>query len=119
MTARVVIVGAGAVGGLIGVRVAQAGASVGVVARGATANALRVQGWRLIASDGGAVARVHVVDDPTAEPKPDVVVVAVKAPAIAAVAPIVGALAGPETTVITAMNGVPWWFFHGLAGANE
>jgi len=117
VTARVCIVGAGAVGGLIGVRVAQAGADVSVVARGATAAALRAHGWRLVGQDGESTARVRVVDDPAREANPDVVVVAVKAPAMASVAPIVGALAGPQTAVVTAMNGVPWWFFHGLAGA--
>jgi 2-dehydropantoate 2-reductase len=114
---RVCIVGAGAVGGLIGIRVAQAGADVSVVARGATAAALRAHGWRLVAQDGESTARVRVVDDPAREVNPDVVVVAVKAPAMASVAPVVGALAGPQTAVVTAMNGVPWWFFHGLAGA--
>jgi 2-dehydropantoate 2-reductase len=119
VTARVCIVGAGAVGGLIGARLAQAGADVSVVARGKTADALRAEGFRLIANDGEASVPVRVVDEVAREAKPDVVVVAVKEPAMASVAPIVGALAGPDTTVVTAMNGVPWWFFHGLAGAQR
>ncbi|MET0203017.1 MAG: 2-dehydropantoate 2-reductase [Casimicrobiaceae bacterium] len=117
MTASVCIVGAGAVGGLIGARLALSGADVSVVARGKTAEALRAQGLRLIAKDGEIRVPVRVVDDAAREPKPSVVVVAVKEPAMASVAPIVGALAGPDTTVVTAMNGVPWWFFHGLPGA--
>ena len=117
MTASVCIVGAGAVGGLIGARLALSGADVSVVARGKTAEALRAQGLRLIAKDGEIRVPVRVVDDAAREPKPSVVVVAVKEPAMASVAPIVGALAGPHTTVVTAMNGVPWWFFHGLPGA--
>ena len=117
MTASVCIVGAGAVGGLIGARLALSGADVSVVARGKTAEALRAQGLRLIAKDGEIRVPVRVVDDAAREPKPSVVVVAVKEPAMASVAPIVGALAGPDTAVVTAMNGVPWWFFHGLPGA--
>jgi 2-dehydropantoate 2-reductase len=116
VTARVCIVGAGAVGGLIGARLAQAGANVCVVARGATAAALRANGWRVVAKDGEFVVPVRVVDDAARESPPDVVVVAVKAPVMADVAPLVGALAGPATPVVTAMNGVPWWFFHGMRG---
>jgi 2-dehydropantoate 2-reductase len=118
MTIRVCIVGAGAVGGLIGARLARSGAEVSVVARGRTAEALRAQGLRLIAKDGEISVPVRVVDDAARERKPSVVVVAVKEPAMASVAPIVGALAGPDTAVVTAMNGVPWWFFHGLTGAH-
>jgi 2-dehydropantoate 2-reductase len=117
VTASVCIVGAGAVGGLIGARLAQAGADVSVIARGKTADALRARGFRLIAKDGEVSVPVRVIDDVTREAKPAFVVVAVKEPAMASVAPIVGGLAGPDTTVVTAMNGVPWWFFHGLSGA--
>jgi 2-dehydropantoate 2-reductase len=117
VTASVCIVGAGAVGGLIGARLAQSGAEVSVVARGKTADALRRQGFRLIAKDGEASVPVRVIDDVAREARPDFVVVAVKEPAMASVAPIVGALAGPDTSVVTAMNGVPWWFFHSLSGA--
>ncbi|MEO5765649.1 MAG: 2-dehydropantoate 2-reductase [Casimicrobiaceae bacterium] len=119
MKPAVCIVGAGAIGGMIGVRVVQAGADVSVVARGATADALRARGWRLLTQGGETTVPVRVVSDPAREPRPDVVVVAVKAPAMASAASIVGALAGPETVVVTAMNGVPWWFFHGLAGAYQ
>jgi 2-dehydropantoate 2-reductase len=117
--ARVCIVGAGAVGGLIGARLAQAGVAVSVVARGRTAEALRAHGFRLINWEGESEARVRVVDDAAREPKADFVVVAVKEPSMAGVAPIVGTLMGKGTAVVTAMNGVPWWFFHGLAGPHE
>ncbi len=119
MRARVCIVGAGAVGGLLGIRLARAGADVGVVARGATAEAIRASGWRLLTKDGDAAAAVRLVDDAAREPRPDVVLVAVKEPAMASVAATVGALTGPDTAVVVAMNGVPWWFFHGLAGAQR
>jgi len=119
VTSTVCIVGAGAVGGLIGARLAEAGADVSVVARGRTADALRARGLRLLSKAGETSHPVRVIDDATRETKPDHLIVAVKEPAIASVTPIVAALAGPATTVVTAMNGVPWWFFHGLAGAYE
>jgi 2-dehydropantoate 2-reductase len=116
---KVCIVGAGAIGGLLGARLAQAGAEVSVFARGATAAALRAGGFRLQGADGTSAFRVHVTEDPSELPAQDLVIVAVKAPAMRSVAPVVGALAGAKTTVMTAMNGVPWWFFIGLAGSHE
>lgn len=113
---NVCIVGAGAVGGLIGARLAQAGAEVTALVRGRTAAALRAHGWRL--HDGETTIAIPVrVAETAAEIAPqDFVIVAVKGPAMASVAPAVGALAAAQATVVTAMNGVPWWFLHGLAG---
>jgi 2-dehydropantoate 2-reductase len=116
---NVCIVGAGAIGGLLGARIARAGAAVSVVARGATAAALRAHGIRLQADGETTTTLVVVVDDAAALPPQDYVIVAVKGPALASVAKEVGALARPETAVVTAMNGVPWWFFHGLVGPYE
>jgi len=116
MTLKVCIVGAGAVGGLIGARFAHAGVDVSAIARGDTAVALREHGWRLQISGKTITAPVRVARDASELPPQDYVVVAVKAPAMIRVAPTVGALAHSETTIVTAMNGVPWWFFHGLAG---
>jgi 2-dehydropantoate 2-reductase len=110
----IAIVGAGAVGGYLGTRLACAGADVVAIARGATADALARHGWRM--DSGGrrwsAAARV-ATDASTVGPR-DVVIVAVKAPAMAAVAPAVRAMLAPDTAVVTAMNGLPWWFADGL-----
>jgi 2-dehydropantoate 2-reductase len=116
---KVCIVGAGAIGGLLGTRLAQAGADVSAIARGATAAALRMHGWRLQTRDALITAPVRVAEEPATLESQDVVIVAVKGPAMRSVAPIVGALTGPQTTVMTAMNGVPWWFFIGLPGPHE
>jgi 2-dehydropantoate 2-reductase len=114
---RVCIYGAGAIGGWIGVRLARAGAQVSVVARGATLDALQLHGLRLDESGETLSAPVQSSSDPAELGVQDLVVVAVKAPAMADVARAIGPLLGPDTMVLTAMNGVPWWFFEGFGGA--
>jgi 2-dehydropantoate 2-reductase len=113
---RITIYGVGAVGGFIGAKLAAAGNEVSGVARGATLAALRDHGLRLNEGGQASTHRIAVSDDPAALGVQDVVVVAVKAPALPAVARGIAALIGPETLVMTAMNGVPWWFFDGFGG---
>lgn len=111
---KVCIVGAGAIGGFIGTRLAAAGrAQVSALARGATLAALRQHGWRL--QQGGALLQAPAVaSDQAAELGPhDLVVIAVKGPALPALAPSLTPLLGPATVVLPAMNGVPWWFVDG------
>jgi 2-dehydropantoate 2-reductase len=115
---RVCVVGAGAIGGFIGVRLALAGADVAAIARGATAAALRAHGWRLQSGDAESVAvPVRVSGDGANLGHQDLVVIAVKGPALASVAPHIASMLHADTIVMTAMNGVPWWFFHGFGGA--
>ena len=116
---KVCIVGAGAIGGLLGTRLAQSGINVSALARGATAAALREHGFRLQTADGLATAPVTVVEGAATPGPQDLVVVAVKGPSLRAVAPAVAALSDERTVVLTAMNGVPWWFFDGLGGTYE
>ncbi len=115
---RVCIVGAGAIGGFIGTRLAATGqAQVSALARGATLAALRTHGWRMRTEAGleqASLARAS--DDAVALGPQDLVVVAVKATALGEVAPAIGRLMGPDTRVLTAMNGVPWWFCDGVPG---
>ena len=115
---KVAIYGAGAIGCWLGVKLALAGCQVGVVARAAALAALQHNGLRL-EEDGGTVTTtaVRAHEDPAQLGVQDLVIVAVKAPAMAAVASHIGPLLGPDTTVLTAMNGVPWWFFEGFGGA--
>jgi 2-dehydropantoate 2-reductase len=113
---KVCIYGAGAIGGWIGVRLARAGCTVSVVARGATLQALRADGLRLRHGDDAWAHPVTATASPAELGVQDVVVVAVKAPAMAQVAEAIGPLIGPKTVVLTAMNGVPWWFFEGMGG---
>jgi 2-dehydropantoate 2-reductase len=113
---KVGIYGAGAIGGWIGARLAQAGCEVSVVARGATLEALQMHGLRLQEGDTTASVPVRSSASPAELGVQDLVVVAVKAPALADVAMAIGPMIGPETIVLTAMNGVPWWFFEGFGG---
>ncbi|MDP9647069.1 2-dehydropantoate 2-reductase [Paraburkholderia caledonica] len=113
---KAVIYGAGAIGGWMGVKLAQAGHEIGVVARGATLAALREQGLRLIEGGETQTVRVRAAEDPAELGVQDLVVVAVKGPAMASVAAHIAPLLGPQTLVLTAMNGVPWWFCDGLGG---
>ncbi len=117
MTQKVCIYGAGAIGGWIGVKLAEAGAQVSVVARGATRQALQEHGLRLIDARGEHAVPVRASAEPVALGVQDLVVIAVKAPAMPAVAAAIGPLLGPGTMVLTAMNGVPWWFLDGFGGA--
>ena len=110
------IVGIGAIGSLIGFGLTKAGCEVSALARGATLAALREKGLRF--TSGGPVesARLRVSDDPRDLGVQDLVVIAVKAPALAEAAANVAPLIGPETIVLPAMNGVPWWFFQDFGG---
>jgi 2-dehydropantoate 2-reductase len=117
---KVCIVGAGAIGGFIGTRLAAAGgAQVSALARGATLAALRAHGWRL--QQGGQLLQAAVTaSDQAADLGPqDLVVLAVKGPSLPAVAEALGPLLGPRTVVLPAMNGVPWWFGSGLGVLGE
>jgi 2-dehydropantoate 2-reductase len=110
------IYGAGAIGGWLGVRLARAGCEVSVVARGATLEALQAHGLRLQQANEVLAAPVRASANPQELGVQELVVVAVKAPAMAEVAKTIAPLIGPDTVVLTAMNGVPWWFFEGFGG---
>ena len=114
---KVAIVGAGAIGGFLGARLAAATqAQVSALARGATLEALRRHGWRLQTSEGTVLQAplADASDDAAALREQDLVIVALKAPALPAVAPTLAPLLGPHTVVLPAMNGVPWWFCEGM-----
>jgi 2-dehydropantoate 2-reductase len=114
---KVCIYGAGAIGGWIGVHLAQTGHDVSVVARGATLEALQKNGLQCVQTQSPEArlkAKVKVSALPADLGTQDLVVVAVKAPAMADVAQGIAPVLGPNTMVLTAMNGVPWWFFQGF-----
>jgi 2-dehydropantoate 2-reductase len=114
---RIAIVGAGAIGTWLGVRLANAGQDVSVLARGETLAAVRQHGLRLVIGGTTRVATVAVSDRASDLGEQDLVVLAVKGQSLAGVAESVATLLGKETAILSAMNGVPWWFFHGLPGA--
>jgi len=114
---KVCIYGAGAIGGWIGVRLAQAGCAVSVVARGESLARLQSAGLGL--REGGQLHTVPVRASayPVDLGEQDLVVIAVKAPSMPGVAQAIAPLLGEKSMVLTAMNGVPWWFFNGFGGA--
>ena len=118
---RVCVVGAGAIGGLVAVRLAVAGEPVSVLARGDTLAAIRSDGLSLIEADGSVTGApgIEAAADPADLGPHDVVVLAVKAHQIAAVAGRLEALYEGDTVVVPLQNGVPWWFFQRFPGPFE
>ncbi len=117
---KIAIVGAGAIGGFLGVRLADAGADVSFIARGANLAAIQTSGMRLIEEDGSkkhcARARAATIESAGAH---DYVLLTMKSHQVAPVAASIEALCHPTTTIVTMQNGVPWWYFYGLKGAYE
>jgi 2-dehydropantoate 2-reductase len=108
---RICIVGAGAIGGFLGTRLATTeGTHVSALARGAALDALRTHGWRLRQDGVLLQAPATASDDPAALGVQDLVVIAVKGQSLPALAPSLAPLLGSDTIVLPAMNGVPWWF---------
>lgn len=112
---KIAVVGLGAVGGFMAGRLAEAGFDVAALARGATIAALRERGLRVLMNGRELNAPIHASDDARALGPQDLVIVALKGPALAAAAQGLQPLLGPQTMVMPAMNGVPWWFLQ--AGA--
>lgn len=114
---KVCIVGAGAIGGFIGCRLAAGGrAEVSALARGDTLAALQRHGWRLQLGDTRVQAPARAAASAAALGVQDLVVIAVKGPALPALAPTLAPLIGAHTVLLPAMNGVPWWFAQGVPG---
>lgn len=116
MIQKIAIYGAGAIGGWMGVRLAASGCDVSVVARGDTLAAVRAHGLRLREGEAERAQAVTASDNTAALGVQDLVIVSVKAPGMADVARRIQPLIGPNTIVLTAMNGVPWWFLQGFGG---
>jgi 2-dehydropantoate 2-reductase len=115
------IVGAGAIGGWMAGLLADAGADVSLLARGATLAALRERGLRVRRKGVQSVYRLAAEDEAAKLGKPDVVIIAVKGQSIPPLASAIARLLAPDTLVVPAINGIPWWFFQipgvGLSGA--
>lgn len=113
---KVCIYGAGAIGGLIGAYLARAGEDVTLIARGAHLAAMREQGLKVTGPGGTFTVRPQATDDPGEARQQDYVIVAVKAQAVPGIADKMTPLLRPDTAVVMAVNGVPWWYFHGVQG---
>lgn len=112
------IVGAGAIGGYLGARLALAGEDVTFIARNKNLAAINANGFKLMLPDGSTehTTKVRAVQDPAETGPQDVVLLTTKAHQVRDLLPGLRALFGPETLVVTMINGVPWWYFQKLAG---
>jgi 2-dehydropantoate 2-reductase len=116
---KIVIAGAGAIGGYIGARLARAavaGVEVVLFARGPHLQAMQAHGLRVTSPDGDFEARPTVTGDLSSIGPADVVFLGVKAHSLTALAPQLEPLLGPDTVVVSAQNGIPWWYFQGSGG---
>ena len=116
---KVCIFGAGAIGGYMGVKLAKAGADVSLVARGPHLAAMQEQGLTLIEEGETTTVPVTASEDPAALGVQDYVIVTLKAHSVPPVVSKMAPLIGPNTTIVSGVNGVPWWYFHKLEGAHE
>ena len=116
---RICIYGAGAIGGYVGAQLAHAGADVSLVARGPHLKAMRENGLRLRIGGEERVAKVACTDDPAELGPQDYVFVALKAHGIPPVVDAMQPLLSNHTSVVTAVNGIPYWYFHQHGGALE
>ena len=114
---KICIYGAGAIGGTLGARLALSGNQVSVVARGAHLDAIRAKGLTLLHGDERHTVRVPASNNAADLGHQDVVIIALKGHSLPAAVQGIAPLLGPDTAVMTAMNGIPWWFFDGWGGA--
>ncbi len=116
---KIAIIGVGAIGGYVGIRLALAGEDVTLIARGANLKALQTRGLRLQRADATeeAAPDIRATADYAAAGPQDLVILALKAHQVAAVAPDVPKLFSPETVVIPMQNGIPYWYFYQHGGA--
>lgn len=116
---KICVFGAGAIGGRLGAELARAGEDVTLIARGEHLRAMKANGVRLLLGNEERVVRPLCTDDPTEAGPQDYVFITLKAHSVPAVADRMRPLFGPDTAVVTAANGVPWWYFYKLPGPWE
>jgi 2-dehydropantoate 2-reductase len=116
---KICVFGAGAIGGFVGAKLALVGGEVTFIARGPHLEAMRRNGITLISEGQRHVAHPRCTHDAAEAGPQDVVIVTLKAHSLPAAAPAIEKLLGPETAILTAMNGVPYWYFYKLAGPYE
>jgi 2-dehydropantoate 2-reductase len=118
-TMKICIFGAGAIGGLMGVQLARAGADVGFIARGPHLAAMREHGARLVIDGEEVSARVRCTSDPNELGVQDIVIVTLKAHSLPGVVDSMQPLLGKHTAIVTGTNGIPYWYFYKHGGKFE
>jgi 2-dehydropantoate 2-reductase len=113
---KIVIVGAGAIGGYIGAQLTRVGADVVLVARGPHLRAMQERGLQVRSPEGDFEVRPKLAPDVSSVGRADVVFLGVKAHSLTPIAPTLAPLLGPDTIVVSTQNGIPWWYFQNLGG---
>jgi 2-dehydropantoate 2-reductase len=113
---RIAVVGAGAIGGFVGAILSKAGEDVTLIARGAHLRAMSERGIRIKGSLGEFVTHPKVTDDLTTLTDVGLVILTLKAHSLIGIAPRLASMIGPSTSIISAQNGIPWWYFYGHGG---
>lgn len=116
---RICVIGAGAIGGLLAAKLADAGEDVSVIARGPHLAAISANGLKLIEGDKETVARVKASSRIADVGEQDLIILGMKAHQVAAIVRDLPAIYGPQTAVLTAQNGIPWWYFFKHGGPHE
>ena len=113
---KIAIVGAGAIGAFLGAKLALSGEDVYLIARGAHLQAMQTHGVQVKSPEGDFEAHPNATDDYESVGPVDFVFLTVKAHSLTEIAPQIAPLLGPETAVVSAQNGIPWWYFHSHGG---
>ena len=116
---KICIYGAGAIGGFVGARLSLAGADVTLIARGPHLEAMREGGLKLLSAGKETICSVMCTDNPAEVGVQDYVIITLKAHSVAPVVENIDQLCGPKTAIVSAVNGLPWWYFHQLKGPYE
>ena len=116
---RICIYGAGAIGGYMGCLLSRTNAEISLIARGPHLQAMQKNGLRLLMDGEETVYQLNCTDDPASLPPQDYVIVTLKAHSVPRIVPQIKGLLSPEGAVVTAVNGIPWWYFYGLPGPLE
>ena len=116
---RICIFGAGAIGGYMGVKLAQVGADVSLVARGPHLKAMQKNGLRLIEEDSDITVPVKASENPGDLGFQDYLIITLKAHSVSSIVDKVKPLVNEKTTIVSGVNGIPWWYFHKTSGEFE
>jgi 2-dehydropantoate 2-reductase len=116
---RVAVLGAGAIGAYVGAALHRGGTDVHLIARGPHLKAIRESGVKVLSPRGDFVSRTPATDDPSEVGPVDYVFLGLKANSYASCGPLIAPLLHERTAIVAAQNGIPWWYFHGLAGPYE
>lgn len=116
---RIAIYGAGAIGGFLGGRLAASGADVTLIARGPHLEAMQSRGLKLVVNGEEEIIHPRCTNDPAEVPDQDYVIITLKAPSVPGIVDAMQPMLGEDTAVVTAVNGIPWWYFYGLEGPYE